>query len=101
MSDTRPKAWLVIYDIRKDRRRRKVFDVLRGFGDHVQYSVFRCVVSPEAYVRMEAEVAAFIHHRDDQVMFVPLGDPVHGKMPEVRFLGVPWERPETVVRIVG
>ncbi len=34
--------WLVTYDIRSDRVRCRVADVLEGWGERVQYSVFEC-----------------------------------------------------------
>ena len=34
--------YIVTYDITDDRRRTAVYKCLRGFGDHLQYSVFRC-----------------------------------------------------------
>jgi CRISPR associated protein Cas2 family len=37
------KRWrLVCYDVRNDVRYRKVFKIVRGAGESVQYSVFRC-----------------------------------------------------------
>jgi CRISPR-associated protein Cas2 len=35
------QAFVVSYDVCCPKRLRKVFRVLRGFGDHVQLSVFR------------------------------------------------------------
>lgn len=35
-------SYLVCYDICDDKRLRKVFRTMRGFGDHLQYSVFEC-----------------------------------------------------------
>lgn len=34
--------WIVAYDIRPDRVRSRVADVLEGWGERVQYSVFEC-----------------------------------------------------------
>ena len=33
--------YIVTYDVSDDDRRNKVFTALRGYGDHIQYSVFR------------------------------------------------------------
>lgn len=33
---------VVSYDIPDDRRRTKVMKTLKGYGEHVQYSVFEC-----------------------------------------------------------
>ncbi len=39
-------TYLVTYDIRDDKRLRKVFKAMRDFGDHLQYSVFECQFTP-------------------------------------------------------
>jgi CRISPR-associated protein Cas2 len=44
-------TFLVCYDIRDDYRLRKVFGTMRGFGDHLQYSVFECQFTPTDLVR--------------------------------------------------
>ena len=35
-------TYLVCYDIRDDKRLRKVHKTMRDFGDHLQYSIFEC-----------------------------------------------------------
>jgi CRISPR-associated protein Cas2 len=66
-------SYLVCYDICEDKRLRKVFKLMRGYGDHLQYSVFECQLTPTDLVRLRAELAAIIHHTEDQVLFVDLG----------------------------
>jgi CRISPR-associated protein Cas2 len=51
---------------------------MRGYGDHLQYSVFECQLTAADLVRLRAELASIIHHRDDQVLFVDLG-PTEGR----------------------
>ncbi len=36
-------TYLVCYDISDDVRRSRVLKTMKGFGDHLQYSVFECV----------------------------------------------------------
>ena len=49
----RGKVFVVVsYDIPDDRRRGRVLKVLKDFGLHVQYSVFECHLTQEAYVRL-------------------------------------------------
>lgn len=35
-------SYLVCYDVADDKRLRRVFKLMRGFGDHLQFSVFEC-----------------------------------------------------------
>lgn len=67
------KSFLVSYDISDDKRLRKVFQIMRGYGDHLQYSVFECQLTRTDLVRLQAELSAVIHHNLDQVLFVDLG----------------------------
>jgi len=66
-------SYLVCYDICDDKRLRKVFQLMRGYGDHLQYSVFECQLTATDLVRLRAALAAIIHHVEDQVLFVNLG----------------------------
>ena len=71
-------SYLVCYDICDDKRLRKVFQIMRGYGDHRQYSVFECQLTAMDLVRLRAELTATIHHTEDQVLFVNLG-PAQGR----------------------
>ncbi|HWG38819.1 MAG TPA: CRISPR-associated endonuclease Cas2 [Terriglobales bacterium] len=66
-------SYLVCYDICDDKRLRKVFKTMRGFGDHLQFSIFECQMTPTDLVRCREELRQIIHHGVDQVLFVNLG----------------------------
>ncbi|HEY0757839.1 MAG TPA: CRISPR-associated endonuclease Cas2 [Acidisarcina sp.] len=66
-------SYLVCYDISDDKRLRKVFKTMRGFGDHLQFSVFECQLTASDLVRCREALRAIIHHDEDQVLFVNLG----------------------------
>ena len=46
---------------------------MRGWGDHLQLSVFECRLTRADLVTLRAELAEIIDHREDQVLFVDLG----------------------------
>jgi CRISPR-associated protein Cas2 len=71
-------SYLVCYDICDDKRLRRVFKVMRGYGDHLQYSVFECQLTSLDLVRLRSELSGIIHHDEDQVLFVNLG-PAEGR----------------------
>ena len=52
---------------------RDVFKTMRGWGDHLQLSVFECRLTRSDLVTLRAELAEIIHHSEDQVLFVDLG----------------------------
>ena len=66
-------TYLVTYDIRDDKRLRRTLKTMRGFGQHLQYSVFRCELSAANKVRLKAALSEIIDHRADQVLIFDLG----------------------------
>jgi CRISPR-associated protein Cas2 len=71
-------SYLVCYDISDDKRLRKVFKTMRDFGDHLQYSVFECQLTPIDLARCRAVLSDIINHAHDQVLFIDLG-PTEGR----------------------
>lgn len=71
-------SYLVCYDIANEKRLRQVHKLMRGFGDHLQYSVFECQLTPMDLTRCRNELSKIIHHEKDQVLFVDLG-PAEGR----------------------
>jgi CRISPR-associated protein Cas2 len=65
--------YLVTYDIRDDRRLRKVFKTMRNWGDHLQYSVFECQLTPTDLIRLKSQLSDIINHSHDQVLLIDLG----------------------------
>lgn len=90
----------VTYDISDDGRRVAVFKALRGFGDHLQYSVFRCDLSDRQRAEMIAVVDPLLDHDVDQVLVIDLG-PVDGRASNCVFaLGRSYANPERRVIII-
>lgn len=65
--------YVVTYDICDPKRLRAVFLIMKGFGDHMQLSVFRCDLTPTEVIDLKAQLADAIHHGADQVLFFNLG----------------------------
>ncbi len=65
--------YLVTYDISNDKRLRRVFKKMHGYGEHLQYSVFQCELSDKERAQMIAELNPLINHREDQILIFPLG----------------------------
>ena len=87
-------AFVVCYDIACDKRRTQVSEICKGYGDRVQYSVFRCHLSNVERLELEERLRAEIHWFEDQVLFVDLGpsDGRGGKCIEA--IGLPYKEPE-------
>ena len=58
---------VISYDIVEDKRRTKVLKHLRGYGTHVQYSVFECDLSPKQIRQLQDELRNLIDRNTDSV----------------------------------
>lgn len=71
------RTYIVTYDICDDKRLRKVFKTCKGYGEHLQYSVFECDLSPTEKAEMHDKLHQIIHHEQDQILFIDLGATTH------------------------
>jgi CRISPR-associated protein Cas2 len=67
------QLYIVTYDICEDKRLRSVFKIMNGYGDHMQYSVFRCDLSDQEKIGLMEKLHKVLKHDEDQVLFFPLG----------------------------
>jgi CRISPR-associated protein Cas2 len=63
--------WLVCYDVRDPERLRKAARHLEGYGERVQYSVFRCWLTPRQTQQLRWELTELLAAEDD-VLLIPL-----------------------------
>lgn len=61
--------YVVTYDIPDDKRRKKVADLLVGYGQRVQYSVFECVLDGKQYEEMQRRLKKRVKLAEDNVRF--------------------------------
>lgn len=82
------RLYIVTYDICHPKRLRKVFRTLKGYGEHLQLSVFRCDLTRSQRLQLAARLGDTIDHEEDQVMFVDLG-PSDGRAHAIDYVGRP------------
>jgi CRISPR-associated protein Cas2 len=63
--------WLVCYDVRDPERLRKAAKHLEGYGERMQYSVFRCWMTRVEMERLRWELTEILAPEDD-VLLMPL-----------------------------
>lgn len=81
-------SYVVSYDIMDQKRLCRVHRAMKGFGEPVHYSVFRCDLTPKGRVEMVAALTDLINPDEDRIMIIDLG-PKDGKVEErIEFLGV-------------
>lgn len=94
------RFYLVSYDITDDKRRTRIFKLLRSWGERVQYSVFCCQLNSREKLQLADELKTRLNQDEDQTLFVDAG-PVKGEqpIPEIAYIGKVW-RPEPRTQIV-
>lgn len=65
------KWWLVCYDVRDPKRLRLAAKHLEGYGHRMQYSVFRCWMTPHQMEQLRWELTEMLD-REDDVLLIPL-----------------------------
>lgn len=94
------QAHIVSYDISDPKRLRLVYRAMRGFGDHLQLSVFRCELNARELVELRACLSALIHHGEDQVLIIDIG-PADGRGSDaIESIGRAYTHPEHVVLVM-
>jgi CRISPR-associated protein Cas2 len=72
--------YIVTYDITCNKRRKKVSDLLEGYGQRVQFSVFECLLVEKKYVELRERLRGRVNLREDSVRFYPLSSHTLGKV---------------------
>lgn len=67
------RCYLVCYDIRAPKRWRQVFKIMKGHGEHWQYSVFFCTLRDIDRVRMQTALEEAMNLHEDQAVIIDLG----------------------------
>jgi CRISPR-associated protein Cas2 len=81
------RRYVVCYDVREPVRLRRTHDVMMGYGDPLQYSVFLCDLSPAELVLLESDLRRVVKLSDDSVMIVDLGPATGIARRRIRALG--------------
>jgi CRISPR-associated protein Cas2 len=78
--------YLVTYDISDDRRWRRVFKLMKAYGQWVQLSVFQCRMSDRRRAELIQLLDGIINHGQDHALVMDLG-PADQVVPRVTSLG--------------
>ena len=63
--------YLVCYDVRDPRRLRRCAKLMEGHGSRIQYSVFRCRLTPTQARQLQHELTQILKS-EDQVLLIPI-----------------------------
>ena len=72
-------VYIVAYDISNQRRWRRVFKTMNGFGEWLQLSVFQCRLSKRRRVELESQLHGLIKTGEDHILIIDIGpaDKIH------------------------
>jgi len=62
----------IAYDIRDPKRWRKVFEILKGFGSPVQFSIFACSLTSTQLEDLTDRLKEAINLKEDRAAIIPL-----------------------------
>ena len=60
---------IVSYDITEDKRRTKIHDILKSYGQWMQYSLFECDLTKTQYAKLRSRLQKIIDPETDSIRF--------------------------------
>lgn len=86
-------VYVIAYDIGCPKRYRRVYKAMRGHGDPLQYSVFRCELTDMELQQLKDLLWPVLNLAEDRVMIIDLG-PTDGRGDHcIEFWGEPCVAP--------
>lgn len=82
--------YVVTYDIRDEKRWRRVFKLMNGYGQWLQLSVFQCRLTRQRHAELVALLDGVIRNNEDHLVLIDLG-PATEVRPRVISLGKTFE----------
>ncbi len=91
-------CYLICYDIRDQKRWRKAYRLLEGYGERIQFSIFRCWLSQRTREKLRWELEQILT-KEDALLLIRLS---HQCVTGIAAYNRPgaWSSQEEVYRIV-
>lgn len=67
------RLFIVTYDISDQRRWRRVFKAMHGYGEWIQLSVFQCRLTRRRRAELETRLRELVKNGEDHVLLVDVG----------------------------
>ncbi|WP_286819517.1 CRISPR-associated endonuclease Cas2 [Desulfobacter sp. UBA2225] len=64
--------YVVAYDVKSDKKRKKISELLEEWGVRVNFSVFECEIPRKALSPLKKKIEALINPKSDSVLYYPL-----------------------------
>ena len=73
MTVTDERLFIVAYDISDQKRWRRVFKVMHGYGEWIQLSIFQCRLSRRRRAELETRLRELVKNGEDHVLLIDVG----------------------------
>ncbi len=67
------RLYIVTYDIADQRRWRRVFKAMHGYGEWLQLSVFQCRLTRRRRAELETRLRELVKNGEDHVLLIDVG----------------------------
>ncbi len=67
------RIYLVCYDISDQKRWRKIYKTMKGYGAWLQLSVFQCRLNRADLLKMTDTLTEIIHRDEDNLLIIDIG----------------------------
>jgi CRISPR-associated protein Cas2 len=79
--------YIVSYDVSDPKRLKTVFNIMKGYGDHLQLSVFLCELSLKEKAILLWKLEEVINHNEDSIMVAGIGSVESNTFKKLEFIG--------------
>lgn len=66
------RVYLVCYDIVEPRRWKKCYKLLHGYGERIQYSIFKCSLSDKQLAELRWKLVRELNAEEDRLFITPI-----------------------------
>lgn len=84
--------YLVCYDVAHPQRLRRTARILGEYGCRLQLSVFECLLDRQRLAELRSKLQEALHHDEDQVLFVSLGQAAQDASLMIEAIGLPYAK---------
>ncbi len=83
--------YIVCYDVTDSKRLFQTYKTMKGYGDHVQYSVFSCNLSSKELIYMKEDLDKILNLEEDRIMIMDIGPAGANTDKKITTIGIPLE----------
>lgn len=87
------RRYVISYDVSDDKRRTRLYQLLLGYGNHVQFSVFFADLTVQEFVLLRGRIREVVNEVEDQCLLVNLGRETRPLEHTLETVGRPYHPP--------